>query len=121
MDELKPCPFCGTTNMMKHDEDCYFTVLNLGLDTWRINTAWNRRAETQWQPIETAPKDGIRIILGNRYGTWMGEFCDTYQSGYKPQNPWQSVLLNHDHISKQRSYFPTHWMPLPAAPEVKHA
>ena len=74
---------------------------------------------SEWQPIETAPKDGTRVILGNKYGVWMGEFCDTYQSGYKPQNPWQSVLLNHDYISKQRSYFPTHWMPLPAEPEVK--
>ena len=89
------------------------------IEAWK---AWNRRAETQvpeWQPIETAPKDGTRVILGNKYGVWMGEFCDTYQAGHEPQSPWQSVLLNHDRISKQRSYFPTHWMPLPAAPEVK--
>ena len=115
MDELKPCPFCGTTNMMKHDEDCYFTVLNLGLDTWRINTAWNRRAEThvpEWQPIETAPKDGTEIILGV----------------FKPLKDIGVCYWRDDNVMTGWTWGlgkafrnPTHWMPLPAAPEVKHA
>ena len=58
-----------------------------------------------WQPIETAPKDGTRVILGNPnnpYGEWpfMGEF---------DAGKWRI------HIDGQ-TIDPTHWMPLPEPP-----
>ncbi len=77
-----------------------------------------RSSAQEWQPIETAPMDGTRIVLGNEYGCWIGEFHPVYQSGFKPDNPWQSMMLNHNHI-KNGDLFPTHWMPLPAAPNHK--
>lgn len=63
-----------------------------------------------WQPIETAPKDGTRILLGY--------FPETGGSGcevawwHSTHTKWCGrVLLNADgHFS------PTHWMPLPPAP-----
>ena len=30
------------------------------------------RAERQWQPMETAPRDGALILLWNRYGVLIG-------------------------------------------------
>lgn len=69
----------------------------------------------QWQPIETAPKDGRLIVLGARNGVWLGKHQPVFQSGYVPDNPWSSMLLNHDHMA-ERYTRPTHWMPLPAAP-----
>ena len=68
-----------------------------------------------WRPIETAPKDGTLIVLGARNGVWLGKYVPVYQSGYRPENPWSSMLLNHDHMA-ERYTRPTHWMPLPAAP-----
>lgn len=68
----------------------------------------------EWQPIETAPKDGTRVLLSNAFGAWMAEYRPVYQSGYRPPDPWFSVMLNHDHLPKAGRYGkPTHWMPLP--------
>ncbi|MDX4957877.1 DUF551 domain-containing protein [Delftia acidovorans] len=68
-----------------------------------------------WQPIETAPKDGSLILLGAPNGVWVGKHLPAYTSGFAPKNPWSSMLLNHDHMA-ERYTRPTHWMPLPAAP-----
>jgi len=70
-----------------------------------------------WRPIETAPKDGALIVLGARNGVWLGKYVPVYQSGYRPENPWSSMLLNHDHMA-ERYTRPTHWMPLPEAPNA---
>ena len=68
-----------------------------------------------WRPISTAPKDGALIVLGARNGVWIGKYLPVYQSGYRPENPWSSMLLNHDHMA-ERYTRPTHWMPLPPPP-----
>lgn len=68
-----------------------------------------------WQPIETAPKDGKPVMLGSVDGSWVGKWSPVYPSGYAPENPWFSLMLNHDHTGGRRGK-PTHWMHLPAAP-----
>jgi hypothetical protein len=73
----------------------------------------------KWKTIETAPKDGTYILVGNRYGAWVATYCDRFQSGFVPQNPWQSVMLNHRHMERRDrpySLTPSHWMPLPLIP-----
>lgn len=70
-----------------------------------------------WQPIETAPKDGSVIFVAHAGGTWMANYKPVYQSGYRPDNPWFALLLNHNHIGKYPSLVPTHWMPLPEPPK----
>lgn len=70
-----------------------------------------------WQPIETAPKDGAYVLVSNVGGVWVAKFKPVYQSGWKPPIPWQSMMLNHNHIpSAKRNSGPTHWMPLPPPP-----
>ena len=69
----------------------------------------------QWLPIESAPRDGTVIQLGNEHGAWFGHWKPVYQSGFKPKNPWFSLMLNHEHMGRVIT-IPTHWMPLPAAP-----
>jgi hypothetical protein len=86
--------------------------------------AWQAatRAAQQWRPIETAPKDGTYIMLANHHGVWIGHYAPVADSGYVFDQPWRSVMLNHWHIKKKSSEQyapPTHWMPLPAAPEAK--
>lgn len=74
------------------------------------------RALRGWQPIETAPKDGTYILVGNAAGSWVAKYLPVFQSGFKPDNPWASMMLNHDHLPDWQSSNPTHWMPLPAPP-----
>lgn len=80
----------------------------------------------QWQPIETAPKDGTGILLSNgkdvAEGHWYfeeggttehrdldGRYIDqTDSDGYAGWLDWDGGMQP----------APTHWMPLPAAPEA---
>jgi hypothetical protein len=89
----------------------------------RLRLQWNAMgaapatqatAAEEWQPIETAPKDKA-VILGARGGVWIGKYLPVYGSGYVPDNPWSSLMLNHDHMGEKWCK-PTHWTPLPAAP-----
>lgn len=59
----------------------------------------------EWQPIETAPKDG-RVILA----WWSEEYMETirYHDG-----EW---VWSHDYDSWNDNFKPTHWMPRPAPP-----
>ena len=64
-----------------------------------------------WQPIETAPKDGTRIIMLTEHGyhrVVIGRFFawDAGVSGWETDS--YRVLTGDDE--------PTHWMPLPPAP-----
>lgn len=72
----------------------------------------------EWQPIETAPKDGTPIIVGNSAGPWVARYCAVFQSGYRPENPWQCMMLNRWHMPRHASSVPTHWMPLPEPPDA---
>ena len=68
----------------------------------------------QWQPIETAPKDGRSILLLNgdqvSYGGWISAADQGADVGeeYLIAAGWWSVDLSDND--------PTHWMPLPTPP-----
>jgi hypothetical protein len=87
----------------------------------------------EWQPIETAPKDGTRVLLGNAgsedrnaevaCGYWqeaeadgvdyMGSdagFVDIEFNVYQPGRSFGSPSSRFDPAQ------PTHWQPLPAPP-----
>jgi hypothetical protein len=66
----------------------------------------------EWQPIETAPKDGTEIIIREGGRT----FTAVYGGGYFRAEGWFSPG---DRIANPWDAFhPTDWMPLPPAPEV---
>lgn len=58
----------------------------------------------EWRPIDTAPKDGTRILLANSYVAADGYFDYLLNKG-KGCWVWPYVLRN-----------PTHWMPMPNLP-----
>lgn len=63
------------------------------------------RVAPRWQPIDTAVKDGTRILIVNDKGLVV---VARWQSGW---DTWHSVPGAY-------AVKPTHWMPLPSAPEV---
>ena len=79
----------------------------------RAAIAAMRRAEDEWQPIETAPKDGSQILLGGcksgppvRIGHWgSGRYLGPKQ-GYERDCAEGSSY----------GFDPTHWRPLSAPP-----
>lgn len=69
-----------------------------------------------WQPIETAPKDGTRILLfvgGSMIvvGQW-----DSDRNAAKPKPYWDNDLRYVFGKTHARSVPITHWMPLPKPP-----
>jgi hypothetical protein len=73
---------------------------------------------TGWQPIETAPQDGTRILLWRAGHVICGRF-DPDRRAAKPRPYWthdaEFLLGKLD----ARATAPTHWQPLPAPPETK--
>lgn len=67
---------------------------------------------SDWQPIETAPKDGTVILLGdNRYAKpayLMAEWDRDYEY-------WMTKTSSRGHFQFWRDA--THWMPLPEPPK----
>jgi hypothetical protein len=68
----------------------------------------------EWQPIETAPRDGARILLVRGDYIWL----DDWWKGDGANSNWSSLVAWKQATGKTPDP-PTHWMPLPAPPEVK--
>lgn len=111
---------------------------------WRFEAAAEierLRAATQWRPIETAPKDGSRLLLAyqNSHQKWRrviafyapklsveanddgSDWCeyDEATGRYFLPEGWYECIDNWDdysyvHIGENT---PSHWMPLPPAPK----
>ena len=84
---------------------------------------------SDWQPIETAPKDGTEILLwakdvGPRVGSFDSEFNND-PDGYRPYGGWWSLTGEispafpawRDLEEVPAKNTPTHWMSLPEPPE----
>ena len=73
------------------------------------------RLKCQWQPIETAPRDGTYILLG-----W---FLEGGGGGHPEVAFWHStkqLWCSSRLLNAEGYYSPTHWMPLPDPPkEIK--
>lgn len=78
---------------------------------------------SEWQPIETAPKDDTFVLLATPtsrvalYGFWDGKqynFCDEPEWSEAMQEDY--FLMN----SWREGRGPTHWMPLPSPPQEKN-
>ena len=84
----------------------------------------------EWQPIETAPKDGTDIIVGRDIGTvwvvhvaWyrtleeiqemegMGDWAPEHEGWWS----YTRSAVSQEHLMDTWRR-PTHWMPLPAPP-----
>lgn len=74
---------------------------------------------TEWQPIETAPKDGTAIIYRGKYTTagacrwWTEQDLADAECG----SPEDYCAAWYDADDEDSEVVPTHWMPLPEPPK----
>ena len=67
-----------------------------------------------WQPIETAPKDGTEVLVFWPY--WSRKPFIAFYSG--DVGGWDGErCLSPTHCEAYAERAPTHWMPLPEPPE----
>jgi uncharacterized protein DUF551 len=83
--------WCESSEVNAVELVCEFVMPALEAALAALRGAAPVPAPQEWQPIETAPKDGIYIVA-NKYGVWV-----THQYASRPENA-------------------THWMPLPDPP-----
>ena len=78
-------------------------------------TAYLAEAGDGWRDIETAPKDGTRVLLypGGAFTARWSEECQFGQ--FKNAPGWQ-IFECEDPFYSVAEDKPTHWMPLPAPP-----
>ncbi len=75
---------------------------------------------SEWQPIDTAPKDGTEVLL----------FIPNWNNDVKIGNWCDTVELDYGKVRRDRKYWyaghsygmapdpkPTHWMPIPKSPK----
>lgn len=75
---------------------------------------------TSWQPIETAPKDGTRVLVATKAAVYIAKYGeyrkeDSYFYGwyeYDCDDPWYSTDFQYHPL--------THWRPLPELPEASN-
>ena len=76
---------------------------------------------SEWHPIETAPKDGTRVLL-YRPGGWastrvvVGSYSDERYHP-RPRPYWTHDLERVEGKAITRQNQPTRWMPLPEPPQ----
>jgi len=63
----------------------------------------------EWQPIETAPKDGTKIL---GYGKWCCADTRSADTIMFICDEWQGAIDGNEH-----KFTPTHWMPYPEPPK----
>jgi hypothetical protein len=104
--------FSNTTMCSKRRADAWCATL-----TAAIGALAPPSAQTGWQPIETAPKDGTRIVTFGRLGhVIVGYDAERKHMPEKQQSLGYScwrVDWDGEYLASE----PTHWIPLLESPE----
>lgn len=99
-------------SMPPADRERYVTRISQALFEAHKAGRAEMKEEANWQPIETAPKDGTRIDVWRR-----GErLTDVFWSD---EEEWWSYMGDTYPIPLAASPAPTHWRPLPAPPAIR--
>lgn len=91
-------------------EDAARIISTLGLSGEPVEHVFLEQIEQQWQPIESAPKDGTRILT-----CYVSEkhSANTFICKYEPDECDTDYVWLTDEGVYER---PTHWQPLPPPP-----
>lgn len=80
----------------------------------QLHARWVHPSMSDWQPIETAPKDGSWVLLGGGQhdaNTWYGPGPEAPAVVGRWDKGW--FFANWDGDYRSEYLIPTHWMPLP--------
>jgi hypothetical protein len=106
-----------TGNLVSGLRNMLADIENLGAGPLTVDTALLRQAiaalTPQWQPIEAAPKDGSPVLLTSAHMTGPNDTAVMWAAIYAAED--QRFICTWD---GEPLWDATHWMPLPAAPEV---
>ncbi len=129
MSELKPCPFCGGSNITEEASISVVFCADCGGEKDTDMGSWNTRpiedaltariaeleAERRWIPVsERLPEDCERVLVRARNSpqNLPRRAFYTYRNG-----KWVNDEVDIDNVYSNLSV--THWMALPEPPEVK--
>lgn len=126
MSELKPCPFCSASAeewfdqpedlykvLIEHNPTCPLVdVMFEYTERHTLYEKWNTRAD-DWQPIETAPKDGTIIVAIRENGCGYDLPVLVKRTVKYPEYPWEEVHGENAYPDGRLDY----WMPLPEPPQ----
>lgn len=73
---------------------------------------------SQWQPIETAPRDGTVVLAYNARGARSGHRHFFAFSDPAPEGQCWAAEAGWREPGRDWPSYPTHWMPLPAPPHT---
>jgi hypothetical protein len=90
-----------------NDQELFDTAMGKDLGALARKVLDESKQEEDWQPIETAPKDGRHVLL----------YCEYYGIGRCAWESWRNVWRSDDPNHGIGFPQPTHWMPLPAFPK----
>lgn len=82
-------------------------------NTRALDAEYLLRKHTEWQPIETAPKNGSWVLLRAPSGYTGRPYMVAvahYEKDREPHTPWQ---MSETGTFEEYGCTPTHWMPLP--------
>ena len=129
-EKINNCPFCGgeaeLTHGMRLKGGCYSEIscltsgcfsmqkvasIRFGLDfcVEKVLKKWNSRRDlVGWRTIESAPKDGARILLNDSQEGIVIAY-------YSIKKEW-IISDCADPYYREEAFCPSHWMPLPEPP-----
>lgn len=112
----KNVAFLGVPYTEKYGETPLDTLSKLAR---ALHESWDDLAAMEWQPIETAPRDGTKILVFFKYYGWLTVFWGVPENS-SVSEPYIWCLDDYKFGPYAlRGYCDgedTHWMPIPAVP-----
>jgi len=78
---------------------------------------------SEWKPIDSAPKDGTRVLFGRKAWVTIGRWQTVDYDHYAGMSirAWVADTAGRESPRMVTDFQPTHWQPLPPPPDQEPA